>query len=96
MQARTLAGVSRYAGNADVPVRSQRKSHSYADDDVRVPGISPVDLKNVPLPTCAPVKVVRFIQTNPTQFRICLLIFDRRLDSMRPRLPPGGRIGYVG
>jgi hypothetical protein len=35
----------RFAGNADVPVRSQRKSHSYADEDVRVPSISSVGLK---------------------------------------------------
>jgi len=34
--------VVRFAGNADVPVRSQRKSHSDADEDVRVPALAPL------------------------------------------------------
>ena len=38
--------VIRFVGNADVPVRSQRKSRSYADEDVRVPSISSVGLKS--------------------------------------------------
>jgi hypothetical protein len=33
------------AGNAEAPVRSQHKSHSYADEDVRVPSINSVGLK---------------------------------------------------
>ena len=45
--------VVRFAGNADVPVRSQRKSHSYADEDVRVPSVSPVASQDVPPPRWA-------------------------------------------
>jgi hypothetical protein len=41
-------GVVRFAGNADVRIRSQRKSHSYADEDVRVPSQPPILLGQTP------------------------------------------------
>jgi len=55
---RVACQIIRFAGNADARVRSQHKSHSYADEDVRVPSISSVGLKRTTTEHSSPLTQV--------------------------------------